>query len=723
MVWSACSSRITASTPPSSRTRGGTTDKIAQRDPCAAIRPEDDELLRTLASAAPSKLLLTSRLIPRVLLNTASQPLPGVLHERLPGLRPPDAEALLRACGIRGSSEDIQNYLKSHCDCHPLVTGVLAGLINNYLPERGNFDAWVADHAGGAALNFADLDLVQKRNHILRAALNALSEKSRQLLSLLALLSEAADYPTLSALNPHVPSAPEEVREPQDPEKGWRWKNMSDEEKAEAQRRYQADLHLRRAYEEALTEWRNSLAFREAPQKLTRTVRDLERRGLLQYDSQTRRYDLHPVVRGIAAGGLQREEVNRYGQQVVDHFSQVAHSPYEEAETLNDVRDGLHVVRTLLRMGRYQDAMNAYRGGLQVALMQNLEAYQTMLSLLRPFFPNGWATLPNNVRESDATALATDAGGSLRSTGEPIQALEPHRAALQTNMRNQKWYNVTVNVRNICNALIDVNRLAAAGRCQVLALNLALHIDDKEALVGARLDHFGQLGRIGRWVDAEEAWTLLESAPRDLKPASYWGGSIESAYAYHCFRRGEMTEEHLVEAEKSTAAGRNHQNLRGLRSLRGQWHFDRGEWNLAARSLSEAVRMAREVGQRDSSSETLLVLANLHLGHLRDPRQEAEELCNAKDPSHLDLARLWLAIGDVEQAKKHSLTAYREAWADGEPYVYRYTLNKARALLEQLGAEIPDLPPYDPAKDPKFPWEDELAAAIEKLEREEDDGC
>ena len=45
-------------------------------------------------------------------------------------------------------------------------------------------------------------------------------------------------------------------------------------------------------------------------------------------------------------------------------------------------------------------------------------------------------------------------------------------------------------------------------------------------------------------------------------------------------------------------------------------------------------------------------------------------------------------------------------------------LNKARALLEQLGAEIPNLPPYDPAKDEKLPWEDEVAAAIEKLRAE-----
>ena len=79
------------------------------------------------------------------------------------------------------------------------------------------------------------------------------------------------------------------------------------------------------------------------------------------------------------------------------------------------------------------------------------------------------------------------------------------------------------------------------------------------------------------------------------------------------------------------------------------------------------------------------------------------------------LAELWLAIGDREQAKKHALAAYKRAWADGEPYVRRYDLNKATALLTQLGTEIPKLPPYDPAKNEKLPWEDKVAAAIEKL--------
>jgi hypothetical protein len=33
------------------------------------------------------------------------------------------------ACGVTGNSKDIEDYLQSHCDSHPLVAGVLAGLV------------------------------------------------------------------------------------------------------------------------------------------------------------------------------------------------------------------------------------------------------------------------------------------------------------------------------------------------------------------------------------------------------------------------------------------------------------------------------------------------------------------------------------------------------------------------------------------------------------------
>lgn len=698
----------------------GATDQIAHRDPCSAIRPEDDDLLRALAAAAPSKLIVTSRLIPRVLLNPASQPIPGVFHERLHGLHPTDAEALLRSCDVKGNSQDIQNYLKSHCDCHPLVTGVLAGLVNDYLPDRGNFDAWAADPAYGGQLNLAELDLVQKRNHILYAALDALPDKSRQLLSTLALLYESVDYTTLSALNPHLPPEPEEVKEPQPPEETWWWERMSDEEKEKARLEYQAEVERRKEYEQSVKARRQSHEFLAAPQELSKTVRDLERRGLLQYDAQAKRHDLHPVVRAIASGGLRPEEKERYGQRVVDHFSRQSNNPYAEAETLEDLRNGINVVRTLLQMGRYQQARNAYSTDLANALGINLEAHAEKLSLLRPFFPRGWTAMPESVSDMDSSDLAASAAVALSCMDELTEALALHGAALMGRLRRASWSFVIGSLLHISSTLADQNRLAQDERCLLFALDISVLKDIKADLFKTRLRRFGQLVSRGQWDAAEEIWQLLEPMSRSWPRSDYIPGTVEFYHVWFHFYRGSVREEHLAHAEQTARSGKNRPAVRALLRLRGEWLMEQGEWALGADNFNEAVRMAREVGQSAPTSETRLALAKFHLGQLPNPHQEAEQLTAAKYHDHLALAELWRVIGDHVQAKKHALEAYREAWADGEPYVWRYGLNKASALLGKLGVEAPNLPPYDPTKDEKLPWEDELIAAIEKLRAEKE---
>lgn len=696
----------------------GSSDQIARRDPCDAIRPEDDELLRMLAGAAPSKLLLTSRLTPRVLLNQAGQPIPGVQRVPLPGLRPPDAELLLRSCGIAGSSQEIQNYLKSHCDCHPLVTGVLAGLINDYLPDRGNFDAWAADPDAGGQLNLANLDLVQKRNHILRAAIDALPEKSRELLSILALLPEAADYGTLSALNPHLPPEPEQVQEPQLPQRNLFWEDLSENEKARIRARYQVSHERWQEYTRAMELRAQSAEFRDAPRELAATVRDLERRGLLQYDQQVKRYDLHPVVRGIAAGGLRQDEKNRYGQRMVDHFSAQTHRPYEEAETLDDLLDSLQVVRALLQMGQREQAYGALSPDLLVPLHYNLEAHAEALSLLRACVPGGWGAVPPGLRTEMSSRLLHDAGIALEHIGALDESFVAFGTSLRADLQVNDWVGIEVNLFDFSRLLGNNGRLAKAEFCNLAALEISHLLADKASIFANLRGRFMLLSLFGRWDEAEETWRVLDPMGREWSRGQYRPGEAEIQYARHRFWRGDLREEHLYSAENKAKAGRNRWGIRLLHGLRGRWRLGRGEWALAAESLHEAVRMAREVGTVDSAAESRLAAARFHLGQLAEPVREAERIAARKGVAHQAVAELWLTIGEREQAKKHALLAYTEAWADGEPYVHRYDLNQARDLLARLGVEPPDLPPYDPAQDEKLPWEDEVVAAIAGLREE-----
>jgi tetratricopeptide (TPR) repeat protein len=699
--------------------QAGTTDEIAHRDPCHAIRPLDDDLLRQLAGAGPSKILITSRLIPRVLLNSANQPIPGVLHERLPGLRPADAEALLRTCGVCGDSQQMQDYLQRHCDCHPLVTGIVAGLVNDYLPGRGDFDSWAADPGHGGHLNLARVDLTQKRNHILTVALEALPDASRQLLSTLSLLPESFDYAILAALNPHLPPEPEAVPEPERPEDqiSGMWEHLPKDQQEQLLREYAAALEQRREYEQAHAAWQAAPETLAAPAALTPTVRDLEQRGLLQYEHRVGRWDLHPVVRAVASSRLRDHDRDHLGQQIIDHFSGRPHDPYERAQTLDDLRDAITIVRTLFQMGRKEEAFSALHGDLLDPLLFNIEAYPEALSLMRPFFPHDWSAPSVDLTDNNLGRLANGGAYAFHEVGEFMRAAELTQIALRTDIANKNWDGVDVGLNNLTASFRGLNRLAPAEHFSILALRLAEALDSPPDVFRSRLYRFDDFAMTGRWDEAEEMWDRLDPMGRDWPRRRYRPGDAEAfRLEYLLFPLGRLTEEDLAAAEHLVRAGQNRKSIRRLYRLRGRWQLSRGEHALAAESFQDAIRMAHEAGLADPGSETLLVLARFGLGQLPNPREEAERVSAGRDPAYLPLAELWHALGDTEQAARYADAAYRYAWGDGEPYVRRYDLERAETLLRQLGADIPALPLYDPARDPKKPWEDRIEAAIAELQ-------
>ena len=138
----------------------------------------------------------------------------------------------------------------------------------------------------------------------------------------------------------------------------------------------------------------------------------------------------------------------------------------------------------------------------------------------------------------------------------------------------------------------------------------------------------------------------------------------------------------------------------------------------AARSFEKATRTAREVGIKDARAEAWLALARLRSGESSDAQSEADLLDQEPGRPGLAVAELWQELGETERAIAAALRAHEWAVADGEPYVFRYELNRTRALLEELGAELPEVPNYDPAGDPPFDWEDDVRKMIEELKAE-----
>jgi tetratricopeptide (TPR) repeat protein len=700
-----------------------TPDQIASREPCAAIRSEDDDLLRRMRAVIQSKILVSSRLTPQALMNPSGMPLPGIRREILSGLRPADAEAMIRHCGVVGRSEAIQAYLQTNCDCHPLVIGALAGLINGYPSDRGNFDRWAEDPHYGGALDLANLSLVQRRNHILRTAIDALASESRQLLQTLALLQAGADFETLKAFNPHMPPEPKSAGDAQALATFF-WSFSNRGQRAREKVRYDKILAQRQKYLDAVAAWKSSDVVRAAPAKLESTLRDLEKRGLLQYDLNGKGYDLHPVVRGIVVGRMSRDETRKLGQKVVDYFNGKPHDPWDKAETLEDLAPGLQVVRVLLRMKRYKEAFSVYSGDISNALTFNLAAQAEHQALLRPFFPDGWAgeTVP---LDAASVGYLLDAAAVSLAGAYPDQARDLFERSISLDIRESRTRSLPSSLHNLGWCARSVGSLAEADRCYLLQAQIAKLMDDKAVLFSARLGLFTVAVECGDFRAADRLWgqlsaTGINNMARDWNRHFYRPGDAERRHAIDLFYRGRLTEDVLVQVELLARDGRNRVVLESMHELRGEWYLLRNQPGRALESLMEAARMAREAGREAAWPEAMLALARVHTGEQFDSRAEAERLSKASDRAALAVAELWRALGEVAQAKEHALRAHRWAVADGEPYVYRYYLYRIRALLADLGAELPEVPRYSSSKKSVYNWEEGVRSYIDKLRNERD---
>jgi tetratricopeptide (TPR) repeat protein len=200
--------------------------------------------------------------------------------------------------------------------------------------------------------------------------------------------------------------------------------------------------------------------------------------------------------------------------------------------------------------------------------------------------------------------------------------------------------------------------------------------------------------------------------------ALYRLGNAEHLEALFALWRNEDPTLQIARALLIAKEDQNRYVIRSLHQLQGDWHAKQREWSKSRNAYHEAVRLARERNLMDALSETGLALAKYHLDELSDAHEEAQRLAQLREPAHYELARLWQAIGNLAQARHHAREAYKEYWGDGEPYVFRYWLDRTTELLHELGEPIPQLPPFDPAKVQPYPWEAEVQAAIDRLNAE-----
>jgi len=617
-------------------------DRVEDLRQC--IHPTDGDLIRHLVDCERSKILISTRLMPRAL-----ESMLGVTHFKLEGLEPKDAESLARGKGIKGTSRRILEF-SGLFGYHPLVLRVVCGMVNDP-PHRGDFDKWLDDPEAGGKLELASLDLKQRKTHILAFALAGLAPLQRQLLSRISVLSDNADYETIKVVSPYSSDA----------------------------------------------EFYSSL-------------KNLEDRRLIQWEPTTNTYDLHPVVRASAYQLLEEQDREPTYDKLRNHFAALPPENLQQASELAHLKNNLEILRLLIGGGRVQQAANHYRGDLAESLGFLLGAYGTICGLLRDLLKHAGNEPEKALGTSHWSYVINGLALSLRELGETREAHALFAEKIRIDLSAGSWDDLGVGISNLSKSGCPAFRR----RGSQLDLELSGAAENTDRVARATMDLALAESLVGNYAKARELMKKFRgysTPPRTM----YRPGYAEEIEAQTSFRDGARTRKLLQAALETKEIGSRF----WVEILQAQWELAERSPALALSAAYRAIAILRRTGSTDSAAHGLRAAASAMLGKTSEAREALQE--GSPNPSlsyHLYATEAYIVLGELERARESVRKAYKIAWADGPPYCWHWELQRCRELMKQLSEPEPQLPPFDPAKAEKLPYEDEIRAAIEKLKAE-----
>ena len=697
-------------------------DEEVELDKRSLIESEAEEVVRRLTAVTPSKVLISTRLMPILLQSRFGQQMPGVQHMRLSGLTDADTRMLLTRLGIVGRQSTIARFF-SPLGNHPLLVGVVAGLVRDYRPDPGNLDRWLSDTTAGGALSVPDIDLTQRRNHILDAALAGLQVGPRQLLGTLSVMAGAINWTTLEAINPFRPEPPAlaqfDIRQLGDPPDRFayrKWQLARSREESlpedvsnapgwqkwrEAADRLYSDTEYKR--QKQLAAWRSSGSVVRAKAQLDANLRELEDRGLLSWDRSSNTYDLHPIIRAYTHDRLEDADRIIANDRVRDHFQALPPEDPVRAARVGELSQTITIFRALIGAGHVSEADTLWKNFDQTLLV-NIGAFGTVVELVGP-------QIINSTRR-----MRSDLALAYRFLGRHDEAISQELDLLTDALHEKNFTAVERNMTRVSACLRAAGAHAAAQRW--LDLWEALTAAGRGNTRGEICLHRATLAAIeGR---AGQAYELLNEAQR-LGPSPYspWFG--ETIHLQHLYL-ALVSREKMLGRRLNNDLSNTHswQNRYGLAELRFEYLVDHGQFGRAFYAAQEYEQLGRDAGLDVTPARSAFILAKL--GKEEESAAEIEsslsglsEIHPAERPHRFIAQALW-ELGRRQEAVSHAMGAYRQAWRDGPPYCHRRELNKICELLEIMGKHTPQLAVTDPTL-VRVPLEDEIDAFVNTLKK------
>jgi tetratricopeptide (TPR) repeat protein len=629
---------------------------------CDCVSPLAELFLYNVAlqPRTRSKVLLTTRLTPRVLEAKGGRLLEGCRKEELTQMQPGDAVEFFRAQGIRGTHTEIEAACEPY-GYHPLSLRLLAGLILSDFQQPG-------DIAAAKRLDVSG-DLVQRQHHVLQTSYDSLTAERQGLLSRIACFRSPVNYGTLNAL-------------------------------AESE----ATITTPRG------KGRKSSYRSASNAKLDSDLRDLIARGLLHHDTKDGRFDLHPIVRRYVYDRLAAPDRVVAHTRLRDYFGAVPKP--DKVTRLEDLAPVMELYHHTVRAGQFDEASIIYRDRLGGPLHYQLGAYQLIIDLLRQIFPEGEDRLPRLKDEKTLALTLSMLAAAYSFSGQPRRALPLLEATNAITETSGQKIDIAIGLGNTATQQLSIGALRDAQANLRRRISLAREIADEltEAIGRQELGHL--LAYRGAYLESKKE---LSVALKMFERQNYPHGK-----GVNCSYRALCNLLLLRSASQSTAdnAASAISLARGALELADEWaqknypverEYIRGHWLLGAASrvagqfedaehhLHVALDRCRRINNVEREADILIDLARLRAatGAPDEAQRLGEEALLITERSgyvlqgadvHLELAKLAISRGEPKIAMEYAQEAKALATCDGPPdYTYKVAYDEAQDLMKQVG--------------------------------------
>lgn len=631
--------------------------------------------LRRLTTIRASRILVSTRLYPAELQTITAKPWPACFALFLNGLCDDDALNLWREFGVTGSRDQLLKVFNAFGN-YPLLIRALAGEIAEYKPAPGNFDQWIADNP---EFNPGDLDLKNAKTHVLEYALRGLPDEHHKVLHTIAAFRMPAMWDTLRALL------------------------------VKGERGTQTTASVSKGKVKRAT----ARARKPCPTDHTLDIilTELEDRGLVGWEKQSNRYDLHPIVRGVVWQALDDHSRKGIYNDLRGYFDAVPRpASYLQVESIEDLTPVIELYQSLIGLDRYEDAFDVFRSHLGDATLHRLSATRQRAELLERLFPDGIGSPPRLEAARGQSYALVSLALAYDFRGEPSRAVPLFQRAAELDERGKDFRNAAIALLNLSATLrhsgtLRESRLAA---CKSLKL---FRNEKHEFYEGTSLGYLGlSFGICGIALESEIALqrslTIFMAQKNEQCVGVTTANSSERLLWFGDPKRALLLAER---AEKLAGVDRHEADFIHAARLYGVAALRLGHLETAAERLQRALARARAVNRVDEELPTLIALADFHRRkqEFSTARELLDQVWDVAERGplpnfHADALNVVAQIerdeGNHELAVQAATKAFTLAWCNGPPYAYHYGLTNARKHLQELGAPEPQLPPFDESK-------------------------